>query len=108
MTARAQHVVLFKFAEELSAEDEKEMFERIRKWPDSIAGFAGLRFGRDVSGRSDGYDYLLLTEFEDEQAHQAYYSQPAHSAFSEWVFNHDVEVIRVDYPLTKETLMVER
>ncbi len=106
MNERAQHVVLFKFAGELSAEEETEMFERVRKWPETIPGFTGLRFGKDVSGRSSGFGYLLLTEFESEEAHQAYYKQPAHVAFSEWVFAKGCEVIRVDYPLNEETLIV--
>ncbi len=82
------------------------MAERIRSWPDSIEGFTGLRFGKDVSGRSGGFSYLLLTEFESEQAHQAYYVQPAHVAFSELVFGIGCEVIRVDYPLTSDSLIV--
>ena len=103
---RAQHVVLFKFPRELSEDEEREMFEQVRAWPETIEGFTGLRFGRDVSGRSGGFGYLLLTEFESEEAHQAYYSQPAHRSFSEWVFSRDPEVIRVDYPLGDETLIV--
>jgi hypothetical protein len=103
---RVQHVVLFKFPRALSAEEEREMFEHVRGWPGSISGFTGLRFGRDVSGRSGGFDYLLLTEFESEEAHQAYYSQPAHVAFSDWVFNLGCEVIRIDYSLNDRTLMV--
>ena len=106
MATRAQHVVLFKFAQELAAHDEREMFARVREWPSDIPGFTGLRFGKDVSGRSGGYSYLLLTEFESEEAHQAYYSQPTHVAFSEWVFSHEVEVIRVDYPLDADTLIL--
>lgn len=103
---RAQHVVLFKFPRPLSEDEEREMFDRVRSWPETIPGFTGLRFGRDVSGRNEGYDYLLLTEFENEEAHQAYYSQPAHRAFSEWVFDRDCELIRVDYPLDDRNLIV--
>ena len=106
MSGKVQHVVLFKFPRALSADEEREMLEQIRRWPGSIPGFTGLRFGRDVSGRSGGFDYLLLTEFESEEAHQAYYSQPTHVAFSEWVFSRDCEVIRVDYPLSEDTLLV--
>jgi heme-degrading monooxygenase HmoA len=105
MSNRAQHVVLFKFPQELSDAEEKEMFEQVRAWPDAIPGFTGLRFGKDVSGRSGGFSYLLLTEFESEEAHQAYYSQPAHVAFSDWVFARKPEVIRVDYALTPDTVL---
>ena len=107
MPAKAQHVVLFKFVEELTSEEEEEMFTRVAAWPTSIPGFTGLRLGRDVSGRSGGFQYLLLTEFESEEAHQAYYTQPAHVAFSEWVFERGCEVIRIDYPLDKRTLMLD-
>jgi heme-degrading monooxygenase HmoA len=103
---RAQHVVLFKFPQALSAEEEADMFEQVRRWPDTIPGFTGLRLGRDVGGRSAGFQYLLLTDFESEQAHQAYYDQPAHRAFSEWVAARRCEVIRMDYPLDDRTLMV--
>lgn len=106
MPAKAQHVVLFKFAPELTPDEEDEMFARVGAWPESIPGFTGLRLGRDVSGRSGGFQYLLLTEFESEEAHQAYYSQPAHVAFSDWVFHRGCEVIRIDYPLNDRTLMV--
>lgn len=106
MSERVQHVVLFKFPSELSAEDEREMYAQVRAWPETIEGFTGLRIGKDVGGRNGGYSYLLLTEFADEERHQAYYSQPAHVAFSEWVAARNVEVIRVDYPLTDQSLVV--
>ena len=105
MADRAQHVILFKFPVPLSDDEEKEMFEQVRAWPDAIPGFTGLRFGKDVGGRNEGYAYLLLTEFESEQAHQAYYSHPTHVAFSEWIAERKPEAIRVDYPLTSEILI---
>jgi len=106
MAGVVQHVVLFKFPRGLTPEEEADMFDQVRRWPDTIPGFTGLRLGRDVAGRAGGYDYLLLTEFESEDAHQAYYGEPAHRAFSDWVFSRDCEVIRVDYPLDETTLMV--
>ena len=106
MAGRAQHVVLFRFPQELTPEEERDMFDQVRRWPETIPGFTGLRLGRDVSGRSGGYQYLLLTEFASEEQHQAYYAKPAHRAFSEWVFSRGCEVIRMDYPLDERTLMV--
>jgi heme-degrading monooxygenase HmoA len=97
---------LFKFPNELTAEEEAEMLEQIRRWPEAIPGFTGLRVGKDVGGRSAGYEYLLITEFEDEAAHQSYYSQPTHVAFAEWVAERKAEVIRVDYPLNEDSLLL--
>ena len=106
MDTRVQHVVLFKFPNELTDDEERDMFASVRAWPKSIEGFSGLRIGKDVTGRNGGFSYLLLTEFENEEAHQAYYSQPAHVAFSEWVMSRNCEVIRMDYPLTPDTLVI--
>jgi heme-degrading monooxygenase HmoA len=106
MGQRVQHVVLFKFPQELSPDEEADLFDQVGRWPETIPGFTGLRLGRDVSGRSGGFQYLLLTEFESQEAHQAYYGQPAHQAFSEWVFARNCEVIRMDYPLDERSLMV--
>jgi heme-degrading monooxygenase HmoA len=103
---RAQHVVLFKFPQPLSEQDESEMFDRVRRWPGAVPGFTGLRFGKDVTGRSGGFDYLLLTEFESEEAHQAYYGHPDHVAFSDWVKARGAEVLRVDYPLDEGALIL--
>jgi len=106
VSERVQHVVLFRFPAELTPEQEQEMFAQVRAWPESIPGFTGLRLGKDVGGRAGGFSYLLLTEFESEEAHQADYGEPAHVAFSQWVSTLGSEVIRVDYPLTDQTLIV--
>ena len=106
MSGPVQHVVLFKFSPELSPEEEKEMFERVRAWPQYIKELTGLRFGKDETGRSSGFDYLLLTQFDNEEDHQSYYSQDVHVAFGEWVRSRNAELIRVDYRLTPETLLV--
>ena len=106
MSGRVQHVVLFKFPQGLSPTDEREMFDQVRAWPERIAGLTGLRFGRDETGRSGGYDYLLLTEFDNEENHQSYYSHEVHVSFGAWVRDRKCELIRVDYRLTPETLML--
>ena len=106
MSQREQHVVLFKFPQELTPEEEKEMFDQVRGWAGTIDGLTGLRIGRDVGGRADGWMYLLLTEFESTETHLAYYSHPDHVAFSEWVAAHKAGVARIDYPLTSENLIV--
>jgi hypothetical protein len=65
-----QHVVLFKFPRKLTTARNGGL------WPKEIPGFTRLRLGRDVGGRSGGYDYLLLTEFESVEAMEAYFPYP--------------------------------
>ena len=106
MTERAQHVVLFRFPRELTPEEERHMADSVRSWPETIDGFTGLRFGKDLGGRNQGYAYLLWTEFESEDAHQAYYSQPSHVAFGDWIKEQGADIIRVDYPVDATTRFV--
>ena len=104
---RFQHVVLFRFLTPLSAAEKEAISYKVKTWAGTVPGLTRLRFGQDVTGRSRGYDYLLLTEFADDHAHAAYYAHELHVAFSEWVFGRGCEVIRVDYPLTSETSFLE-
>ena len=48
----------------------------------------------------------MLTEFENEELHRSYYSHPTHVAFSDWVSERNCKVLRVDYPLNEETLLL--
>jgi heme-degrading monooxygenase HmoA len=103
---KAQHVVLFNFPEPLSEEEERFMFDAVRAWPEEIPGFTGLRIGKDVGGRNQGYEYLLLTEFDSEEAHQAYYAHPTHVRFAQWIGEHNAQVIRNDYALDENNLVL--
>lgn len=105
--SRVQHVVLFKFPRELNADEERWMFEIVRSWLKEIPGFTRLRLGRDVGGRSGGYDHLLLTEFESDQAMQAYFPHPRHQEFARWVAEMQAEVLRNDYTLDDSTSLLE-
>jgi heme-degrading monooxygenase HmoA len=105
--AGVQHVVLFRFPRELTADEERWMFDIVGSWPKEIPGFTRLRLGRDVGGRSGGYDYLLLTEFESDEAMQAYFPHPRHQEFAKWVAEMQTEVLRNDYPLDDSTSLLE-
>ena len=98
-----QHVVLFKFPQALSADEERFMFDIVARWPAEIPGFVKLRLGKDVGGRSGGYEYLLLTEFEDEERMTEYFPHPLHTEFGDWVAEMQCEVLRVDFPLHEGT-----
>jgi hypothetical protein len=104
MTERFQHIVLFHFPEELSGEEEREMFAQVRRWPDEIdVEFLTLRVGRDVSGRARGYQYALFSEFETDERMKAYQAHPVHLAFGAWVRDRACEVLAFDYAVDDDT-----
>ena len=106
MAERMQHIVLFQFPSELSEDDERQLFATVRSWPEEIGGFTALRFGRDVSGRSRGYQYALFVEFESKAAADNYFPHPVHIAFSDWVHELNCQVLAFDYPLDGNSVMV--
>jgi hypothetical protein len=103
-----QHLVLFRWPGEPEPELEDEMRRQISAWVGVIPGLLRLRFGRDVGGRAEGYQFGLLTEFNDEQALSAYLTHPLHQSFLNWVRERPFDLIRFDYPLTSDTSLLEK
>jgi stress responsive alpha/beta barrel protein len=99
-----QHIVLFSFPQELSADDAADMKAQIQAWPELIGGFGAIRFGRDLTGeRTRGYQYLLYTEFDDAAALQAYQQHPTHQRFLSWVMDRACTPLAFDYEVTPDT-----
>ncbi|MHB8393144.1 MAG: Dabb family protein [Candidatus Dormibacteria bacterium] len=107
MSTRFQHLVLFRLSETPGPEVEAEMRRQISSWVGVIPGLVRLRFGADVGGRSEGYQFGLVTEFTDLAAMEAYGPHPLHAAFLQWVTARPFEVLRFDYPLTDDISLLE-
>ncbi len=106
MSDPVQHIVLFRFPRELSADEEAEFLARIRAFPREVdMAFRALRVGRDVSGRAAGWRYAMLQEFDSEADLRAYQAHPAHGAFITWNAERGCETLAFDYPLTAETVV---
>ncbi|HEX3786418.1 MAG TPA: Dabb family protein [Pseudonocardiaceae bacterium] len=102
-----QHIVLFNYSTDLSAEDEAEMRRQIQAWPGVIPGIKALRFGTDLTGeRTRGHQYLLYMEFDDQDTLRAYQGHPVHQQFLGWVRDHSCTPLAFDYHLTDQTVFV--
>jgi len=105
---RVQHIVLFRFPQPLTEDEERWMRDQIRRWPSEIGGLTKLRLGTDVTGaRNRGYQYLLFTEFETNDRLQQYFPHPVHRVFGDWVAEKKCEVLAFDYPLSDQTVVFE-
>ena len=103
-----QHIVLFKFPRALTPEEEKEMTDQVRAWPEKIGGMTDIRFGADLTGaRSRGYQYLLVEQFADEAGLSAYATHPGHVAFADWVHGLGCEELAFDYVLGADTVILD-
>lgn len=102
-----QHVVLFKFPQPLDADSEAEMRGAVAGFPESIGELTKLRLGTDLTGaRTDGYQYLLMTEFADEAALQRYREHPVHQEFLGWLGDHGATLLAFDYLLDGSTVLL--
>ena len=102
-----QHLVLFRLPTPPAPEVEAEMRRQIATWVGVIPGLRRLRFGADTGGRAAGYQFALLTEFDNQAAMDAYGPHPLHAAFLNWVTERRFEVLRFDYPLNPTTSLLE-
>lgn len=99
-----QHVVLFSFPSDLSADDWADMRSQVRAWPTEIGGIDRIRFGPSVNvERTRGYQYLLYTEFGDLDALVRYQQHPVHKKFLKWVLDRECTALAFDYYVDEET-----
>lgn len=102
-----QHVVLFKFPQPLDPAAAAEMHAAVAAFPDRVGELTRLRFGSDVTGdRTQGYQYLLFTEFPDEAALDRYRVHPVHQDFLAWLREREATVLAFDYPLDESTVLL--
>ena len=102
-----QHVVLFKYPENLSDDDWADMQAQVRSWPAEIGGIEAIRLGPSFNtDRTRGYQYLLYMELADLDALVRYQKHPVHQQFLKWVLDHDCEPLAFDYYLDEETVVL--
>lgn len=101
-----QHVVLFSFPEDLSTEQEHEMFAKVSRWPEQIGGIEAIRLGRSINNeRTRGYQLLLYMEVADEEALVKYQRHPIHQEFLGWVLAMECTALAFDYHLDSSTVL---
>lgn len=82
--------------------EENEMRAQIMVWPKEIGLMTKLRFGADLTGaRTQGYQYLLFTEFKDLDQLKQYRDHPTHLRFMEWTQERSCEVLAFDYEIVE-------
>lgn len=102
-----QHVVLFSFPIDLDDADDREMRRQVASWAQEIGTMQALRFGVDLTGaRTRGHQYLLYTEFPDENALQHYRDHPVHQQFLRWITERSCTPLAFDYPLDATTVLM--
>jgi len=102
-----QHIVLFSFPRELSADDAGQLRAMVASWPDKIGLMSKCRLGTDLTGaRTRGYSFLLYTEFPDVPTLNEYRAHPVHVEFMDWLAEHQCTPLAFDYYLDGQTVLM--
>ncbi|GAE94940.1 stress responsive alpha-beta barrel [Gracilibacillus boraciitolerans JCM 21714] len=97
-----EHLVVFKFKQELSQEKEQELLNKLKSLKKDIPGIITLTTGHNETEekeRAQGYSIGLRVTFESKSALQAYGPHPAHQKFVQQLDGIIEDVIVVDYPI---------
>ncbi|MBU7592414.1 Dabb family protein [Metabacillus halosaccharovorans] len=67
-----EHIVIFKFNETTSVEQQTDAIEKLKNLKNEISGIVDIQAGLNFSDRSQGFQVGLTVRFEDKQALEAY------------------------------------
>ena len=98
-TKMLRHVVLFKFKDEASPEQVKQVEDAFRKLPSQIKEIKGFEWGTNNSPENlnQGLTHCFFLSFESEKDRDAYLPHPAHKAFGAVLRPYLDKVVVVDY-----------
>lgn len=94
-----RHVVLFKFKEESTAPQVKEVEDAFRALPSKIKEIKAFEWGTNNSPENlaQGYTHCFFVSFTSEKDRAIYLPHPAHKAFVDVLSPHLDKVLVVDY-----------
>lgn len=102
--SRLLHVVLMRFPSALDAAQDAELRRIVLSLPSEIDDLLTCRFGSDLTGsRTDGYQYLLHTEFTSTDTLASYVAHAAHQVLVRWLEDHECQRLAFDYYLDEST-----
>ena len=94
-----RHVVLFKFKDDASSQQVREIVNAFRAMPDRVDAICDFEWGTDVSVENlqQGFTHCFLVTFRSEADRAKYLPHPAHKEFGKMLGPHLDKVIVVDY-----------
>ena len=96
---KVRHVVLFKFKEGTTAEQQKTVEDAFRELPKKIHEIVGFEWGTNISpeNRNQGFTHCFLVTFDDAKGRDAYLPHPAHKAFGKVLRPYLDKVLVIDF-----------
>ncbi|MFC4778243.1 Dabb family protein [Paenibacillus sp. GCM10023252] len=98
-----EHIVVFRFIEGVSQEQQQELVDKLLDFRGQIPGIVQLSAGVNVTEETanhQGFSIGLRVTFENAEALRSYGPHPLHQAFVASLGGLLEQVIVVDYPMT--------
>ncbi|HEX8805016.1 MAG TPA: Dabb family protein [Acidimicrobiales bacterium] len=76
-----RHVVLFRLAEGVTAEQVDAIAEGLAALPAAIGEIRGYRFGPDLGLSDTTWDFAVVADFDSAEDYLVYRDHPEHRAF---------------------------
>ncbi len=94
-----RHVVLFKFKDDTSSQQVREIENAFRALPDRVDAICDFEWGTDVrvENLQQGFTHCFLVTFRSEADRAKYLPHPAHKEFGKMLGPHLDKVLVVDY-----------
>ncbi len=96
---KVRHVVLFKFKEGTTAQQQKTVEDAFRELPKRIHEIVEFEWGTNISpeNRAEGFTHCFLVTFNDAKGRDAYLPHPAHKAFGKVLRPYLDKVLVIDF-----------
>ncbi|POM24465.1 Stress responsive A/B Barrel Domain protein [Actinomadura rubteroloni] len=75
-----RHVVVFRWNEGTTVEQQEDLARRLRALPDAIPEIAAYSVGLDAGVNAASYDFAVVADFADRDAYLVYRDHPVHRA----------------------------
>ncbi len=94
-----RHVVLFKFKDDTSSRQVREIENAFRALPNKVDAICDFEWGTDVSVENlqQGFTHCFFVTFRSEADRAEYIPHPAHKEFGRMLGPHLDKVLVVDY-----------
>jgi hypothetical protein len=96
---KVRHVVLFKFKEGTTAQQQKLVEDGFRELPKKIHEVVAFEWGTNISPENlaQGFTHCFLVTFNDVKSRDAYLPHPSHRAFVKVLSPYVDKVLVIDF-----------
>ncbi len=96
---KVRHIVLLKFKEGTTAQQQKMVEDAFRELPKKIHEIVDFEWGTNISpeNRNQGFTHCFLVTFNDAKGRDAYLPHPAHKAFGKVLKPYLDKVLVIDF-----------